>query len=139
MMKLMCATFGLATMCAVGLAAQSGTTKTTTKVEVKDGKEMKVTGCLERNPGGGYMLTNSDGSLKYALVTDDDLSKHLGHRLEVDGTATDQGKGKVEIKSKTTTAGSDKVEAKTQAKGDLGMHYFGVKSVKMIMGACKQI
>ena len=105
-MKAICAAFGLAAMCAVGLGAQSATTKSKTKVEVKDGKEITVSGCLERNPGGGYMLTTTNGSLKYALVTDDDLSKHLGHRVEIKG-------------------------------GDMsGMHYLGMKSLKMISTSC---
>ena len=93
-MKLMCAC-GMAMMCAVGLAAQSGTTETKTKVEVKDGKDVTVTGCVDRNPDGGYMLTSTGGSMKYALVTDDDLSKHVGHRVEVKGKAADHGDGKV--------------------------------------------
>ena len=62
-MKLICTTFGLAAMLAVGLGAQSSTTKTKTKVDVKDGKEIHVSGCLERNPGGGYMLTTTQGAI----------------------------------------------------------------------------
>ena len=40
--------FGLAAMFAVGLGAQSGTTetKTKTKIDVKDGKDVTVSGCL---------------------------------------------------------------------------------------------
>jgi hypothetical protein len=137
-MKLICATLGVAAMCAVGLGAQSGTTETKTKVEVKNGKSVKVSGCLERNPGGGYMLTDREGGLKYALVTDDDLSKHLGHRIEVSGKAADKGDGKVKIDSKVATSGNDKTEVKTETKGDdmAGMRYLGVKSVKMISASC---
>jgi hypothetical protein len=128
-------TLGLAAVCAVGLNAQSGTSTTKTKVEVKDGKEITVGGCLERNPAGGYMLTTTNGSMKYALVTDDDLSKHLGHRVEVKGKAADRGDGKVKIESKVGTGG-DKSTAKTEAKGDDGMHYLGMKSLKMISASC---
>ena len=39
-MKTICAAFGLAAMCAVGLGAQSATTKSKSKVEVKHGKEI---------------------------------------------------------------------------------------------------
>jgi hypothetical protein len=136
-MKLICATFGVAAMCAIGLSAQSGTTQTKTKVEVKDGKNVKISGCLERNPGGGYMLTDREGGMKYALVTNDDLSKHLGHRIEVRGKAADQGDGKVKIDSKVGTSG-DTAETKTEVKGEdmAGMHYLGVKSVKMISASC---
>ena len=138
-MKLICAAFGVAAMCAVGLGAQSGTTETKTKIDVKDGKEVKVSGCLEHNPGGSYILTNSRGGLRYTLVTDDDLSKHVGHRIEVKGKAADQGDGKVKIESTVGTSGSDKTESKTEIKGaDMaGMRYLGVKSVKMISASCR--
>ena len=104
-MKLIYATFGMAAMCAVVLGAQTGTTETKTKIEVKDGKEVKITGCLERNPGSGYMLTDRAGGLKYMLVTNDDLSKHIGHRIEVKGKAADKGDAKVKIESTVGTSG----------------------------------
>jgi uncharacterized protein DUF5818 len=136
-MKTIYAAFGLAAMCAVGLGAQSGTTKTKTKVEVKDGKEITVGGCLESNPSGGYMLTTTNGSMKYALITDDDLSKHVGHRVEVKGKAADRGDGKVKIES-TVESGGDKTKAKSEIKGNdmSGMHYLGMKSLKMISTSC---
>ena len=134
-MKLICAAFGLAAMCAVGLGAQTTTTKT--KVEVKDGKEITVSGCLERNPGGGYMLTTTQGAMKYAIVTDDDLAKHVGHRVELKGKAADRGDGKVKIES-TSKTGDDKSRAKTEIKGEdmAGMKYLGMKSLKMISTSC---
>ena len=136
-MKTICAAFGLAAMCAVGLGAQSATTKTKTKMEVKDGKEITIGGCLEKNPGGGYMLTTTTGAMKYALITDDDLSKHVGHRVEVHGKAADRGDGKVKIES-TSGKGDDKTKAKTEIKGNdmSGMHYLGMKSLKMISTSC---
>lgn len=135
-MKLICATFGLAAICAVGLGAQSGTTTTKTKIDVKDGKDITVTGCLENNPGGGYMLTTTSGAMKYAVVTDDDLKKHVGHRVELKGKASDKGDGKVKIES-TVKSGDDKSKAKTEVKGDMaGMHYLGMKSLKMISTSC---
>jgi hypothetical protein len=135
---------GVAAMCAVGLGAQSETTKTQagatttkTKVEVKDGKDIHAVGCLARNPGGGFMLTSTDGSFRYALVTDDDLSKHLGHRIEVHGTASDKGDGKVKVES-TVKSGGEKSATTTETKGDdmNGMKFLGVKSVKMISKSC---
>ena len=134
-MKLICAAFGLAAMCAVGLGAQTTTTKT--KLEVKDGKEITVSGCLERNPSGGYMLTTTQGAMKYAVVTDDDLAKHVGHRVELKGKAADRGDGKVKIES-TTKTGDDKARAKTEIKGEdmAGMKYLGMKSLKMISTSC---
>jgi hypothetical protein len=75
--------------------------------------------------------------MKYALVTDDDLSKHLGHRVELKGKASDRGDGKVKIES-TVGTGGDKETAKTEVKGgDMsGMHYLGLKSLKMISASC---
>lgn len=136
-MKLIYATVALAATCAVGLGAQSGTTKTKTTVDVKDGKDVTVGGCLERNPGGGYMLTTTGGSMKYAIVTDDDLSKHVGHRVELKGKAADRGDGKVKIET-TVESGDDKTKAKTEIKGgDMsGMKYLGLKSLKMISTSC---
>src|SRR6185295_12407345 len=54
---------GLAAMCAAGLTAQTQETKTTTKtkVEIKDGKDVTVSGCLERRPNGDYILTEVHG------------------------------------------------------------------------------
>ena len=141
-MKLIGAAFGIAAMCAVAAGAQTTTTKVEgkTKMQVKDGKEISVTGCVERNPGGGYMLTDStSGGMKYVLVTDDDLAKHVGHKVEVKGEATDKGDGKVKIDSKVKgTSGDDKAKIKTETKaeGDLAMHYLGLKSLKMISSSC---
>jgi hypothetical protein len=142
-MKLIGAAFGIAAMCAVGLGAQqtTSTVDAKTKMKVKDGKEIHVTGCLERNPAGaGYLLTDSTtGGLRYMLITNDDLSKHVGQRVEVKGDATDKGDGKVQIETKAKgTTGDDKtrVESKTEAKGDLAMRYLGVKSLKMISTSC---
>ena len=130
--------FGLAAMFAVGLGAQSSTTTTKTKMDVKDGKEISVSGCLDRNPSGGYMLTTTEGSMKYAVVTDDDLSKHVGHRVELKGKAADRGDGKVKVETTTTGKGDDKTTAKSEIKGSdmSGMKYLGLKSLKMISKSC---
>jgi hypothetical protein len=80
---------GLALCTAVGLAAQTQETQTTTKtkIEIKGGKDVTVIGCLERRSIGGYLLTQvHDGNRRehsrYALVTSEDLSKHVGERVE---------------------------------------------------------
>src|SRR5260221_470203 len=88
-------------LCAADVRAQDQTrtvktesngskTKVTTKIDVKEGTDVKVIGCVERNPGGGYMLTNIDtGGLRYSLVTDDNLKTYLNHRVQVTGKAAD--------------------------------------------------
>lgn len=66
----------MACLIAVPLAAAQQTqTKTTTKttVEVKDGKNMMVIGCLQVSPGGsGYVVTNvivpDTGTRSYVLA-----------------------------------------------------------------------
>ena len=143
-MKLIGAALGMVAMCTLGAGAQTSTTKKEdkTKIKVKDGQEITIAGCLERNPGGGFMLTDSStGGMKYALVTDDDLSKHLGHKVEVRGDATDKGDAKVKIESKvkgtTGDAKDEKKEVKTELKGDLGLRYLGLKSLKMISTSCR--
>lgn len=157
-MKLIGATCCLTAAFAVGVGAQSGTTKVTTetgrdkttverKIEIKDGKDIKMQGCLARNPGGGYMLTSAtSGGMLYALVTDENLSKYVGHRVEVAGKAADLGKGKVKIESKVKseneavgTSGTVEAEATatSEVKGALGIPYLGVKSVTIVPGGCR--
>jgi hypothetical protein len=144
-MKLIGAAVGIAFICAAGAAAQSQTTgiEGKKKVEVKDGKDITVAGCLERETGGGYILTSgASGPVKYELVTDDDLSKHVGHRVEVKGKATDKGDAKVKVESKVGTSGSGdeakgKAKSTTTMEGDLNLHYLGVHSVKKLSSSCR--
>jgi hypothetical protein len=141
-MKLFSAAVGIAALCAATAGAQTMQTTEKSKIEVKGGKEVTVAGCLERGPAGGYLLTSTrTGDMKYMLVTNDDLSKHLGHRVEVKGRATDKGDAKVKIQDKVKTDGThadDKDRTTTsEAKGDMpDMHYLGVKSLKMIADSC---
>jgi hypothetical protein len=132
-MKLICA-FGIAALCAAGVGAQTEEIKSKTKVKVDGGRDVTVSGCVARNLDGGYKLTDSEGRLVYALVGGDELGKHLGHRVEVKGKATDRGDGKVKIETETKTSGSEKVKEKTELEGDV--HALAVKSVKMIASSC---
>src|SRR5690348_12530499 len=100
-MKLFCAAIGVAALCAAGAHAQTMQTTEKQKVEIKDGKDVTVSGCLERDPAGGFLLTSEEtGRMKYMLVTNDDLAKHVGHRVEVKGKATDKGDAKMKVESK---------------------------------------
>jgi hypothetical protein len=137
-----------AAVCAVALGAQTSQTETKSKIKIKDGKDVLVTGCVEPNATGkSFMLTNvadKTGALhSYMLVSDDndDLSKHVGHRVQINGKATDKGDAKIETETSTKTKvehGDDKeTHSKSEMKGDLaGMPFLGVKSVKMIAAAC---
>jgi hypothetical protein len=126
-------------------ASQDIDRRSRTKVEVKDGKTVTVTGCVERALEGGFVLTDvtgKEGALgSYMLASDDDdLAKHLGHRVQVTGKAADQGTGKIEVQTKNETRTGDdktKTETKSQVKGDLrGLPYLGVDSIKMLATVC---
>ena len=136
----------LAVVLATGLAiAQSSDQKSTTKVKVDEGKSITVTGCVERDADGTYTLTNvankdgARGSYLLAATGDNDLDnidKHVGHRVEIEGKAADQGKGKIKVESKAEGT-SGKTESKSEIQGDLkGIPYLGVKSLRMIASVC---
>jgi hypothetical protein len=145
-MKLIGAALGLS-LCIAGLSAQEikTTTKEKTVFEVKDGRELKVTGCVARFEDAGYMLTNDVGDMKYVLVTKDNLAKYVGHRVEVRGLGTNTRDGKLVIEREVGTSGQigdeklddTKTKQKTEVKGDVGFPYLGVKAVKKISDACR--
>src|SRR4051812_12259164 len=126
-MKLISAAFCVAAMCVVGVGAQSSEIKSKTKVKVDGGKDVTAAGCLARNLDGGYKLTDPQGRMIYALVGGDDLDKHVGHRVEIKGKATDGHDGKVKIETETKTSDDQKTKEKTELTGDV--HALGVKSV----------
>ena len=129
--------------------AQETVKKSTTKISVDEGKEVAVTGCVARTPEGQLSLTyaaGKDGALgSYILIAKDDelkdLEKHVGHRVEVQGKAADQGDGKLTVKNEakvqTTEGDTKKRESTTKVEGDLnGMPFLGVKSVRMLAAVC---
>ena len=136
----------LALACSVGLAAQTATVKSESKVDVKNGKEVTVTGCLARSASGTADLLNNvegkDVTSKSYILVGDDLDTHIGHFIEIKGKASNIGDdAKVEVKTKTKVERDDaddkKTETKTTMEGDLaGVPYLGVKSVKMIRNTC---
>jgi len=131
----------LALLCAAGVAAQSGTTerKEKTKIEVKDGKNVTVRGCLERSSGTtDYVLNDDIGQLTYAVVTDDDLTKYVDRRVEIRGKAADRGDGKVKIEQKVKGTTGDTSELKIEGRGDTTLlPYLGLKSIKAITSTCR--
>jgi hypothetical protein len=137
MMKLTSLTCMLTLAGAVSVGAQSSESTTKTKIDVKDGKDMKVTGCVASD-GAGYVLTNvadKDGALhSYMLVSDgEDFSKLVGQRVQIEGTVADSHHGKVEIKTETKVEGPGKdTHAKVEGKGP----YLGVKHLKKIAASC---
>jgi len=139
---------GLAAVCTAGLSAQTQETQTTTKtkIEIKGGKDVTIIGCLERLSTGEYVLTEATNNRRheysrYALVTSQDLSKHVGERVQIKGKAVTNGDGRVSIESQTKTEvehGKDQ-ESKTKTEGTSGafnMPYLGVRSMKTLSSSC---
>ena len=132
----------------IGLAAQTEKVKQETKIEVKDGKDVTLTGCVEPGASGpGYVLTHVQsrhGSpmMTYTLVSEDaSVSAHVGHLVEIKGKATNIGDdGKVEITTKTKVErehGDDQhSKEKTEIKGPTDFPFLGVKSVRMLRDSC---
>ncbi len=125
-----------------GITAQSND-KPKTRLIVEDGKELTVTGCVGRNPDGGYTLTSAagkdgaTGSYILARLKDDDdefedLKDHVGHRVEIKGKAADKGDGRIKVETD-----SGKTETKSEMKGDLsGLPFLGIKSFRMLASVC---
>jgi hypothetical protein len=130
----------------LALAAQS--TETKTKITIKDGKDVEVTGCVAPGvPAGSYVLTNvadKRGSMhNYLLIANDadDLKKHVGHRVQIEGKVTDRGddtKVKIETETKVETPSGDrKTESTSELKGEtVALPYLGVEDIKMIAATC---
>ena len=141
-------TLCLAVACAAGLTAQTQETKTTTntKTEIKGGKEVTVIGCLERRANGDYILTEVRENRRlepsrYALVTSEDLSKHVGERVQIKGKAVSNGNGKVSVESKTKTEVENGKDQETKSKtegtsGVLDMPLLGMTSMKTLSSFC---
>ena len=78
---------------------------------------------------------------RYALVTDDDLAKHVGERVRIQGKTVSAGNGTVSVKSETKTEvenGKD-LETKSRTEGTTGtleMPFLGVKSLKTLSSSC---
>ena len=131
-------------------AGQESKVKSETKLEVKDGKDVTLTGCLERHPDSTgatkYQLTQvADKKSElhsYLLVGEEgDLKDHVGHMVEIKGKAADREDGKVKVETKTKIdrehADDVKTESKSEVKGDLiGLPLLGVKNVKMVRPTC---
>jgi hypothetical protein len=140
---------GFSVIAATGVNAQSAATKTTTetKTEIKGGKDLTVTGCLERGVGSEYVLTGvrqdgGKGPVRYALVTKDDLSKNVGHRVEIKGKTVTDGHGTVTIESKTKTEVGDTPSQETKTKtegtsGQLESSFLSVTTIESRSSSCR--
>jgi len=147
-MKLIWKTLEVAALCLATAAPLSAQTDVKSKVRVKDGADVEVTGCVasaSSGTGDGYVLTNvadkKGTKPNYMLVDEDhDLVKHVGHRVQISGKATDRD-GKIEIETKTKTKVKHGDDQETRSKstmtgGTVGMAYLSVNSIKMIAATC---
>ena len=126
----------------LGAAGQSKKVKTETKLEVKDGKDVTLTGCLERLPDRRRddpvpadqrrRQEERNAQLPARRGEEGDLQSHVGHMVEIKGKAADHEDGKVKVKTKTKVdrehADDVKTESKSELKGDLiGLPLLGVQ------------
>ena len=112
--------FCFATLLAAGLATAQDA-KSKSRVIVEDGKDMTVTGCVQKNADGGFTLTNVAGKngyeASYILAqfrdNDDeleDIGDHVGHRLEITGKAANRGDGKIRLETTSEVKKSQTAE-----------------------------
>lgn len=132
-------------LCSAGLSAQTEV-KSKTKVDVKGGKTITTTGCIDRLPDGQYELTGVGGESQYVLIGKDDLADRVGHRVEIRGRASDLGDAKVKTETETTTKTNVKDDddkevtrkTTTERKGDLsGARMLRIDSVKTLAKSCE--
>jgi hypothetical protein len=134
-------------MSGLALAAQDTNGKAKTKISVEEGRDVTLTGCVERS-ADGFVLSRAAGkdgaTTTYMLVGEDadDLRDRVGHRVEVKGKAADKGSGKLKIESEAEveSASGDrkKRESKTEVEGDLGgLPFLGVKSIRTLATVCR--
>jgi hypothetical protein len=83
-------------------------------------KEHSMTGCLQKGPDNKYLLTNVEGKgpKTVGIVSSTaDLAPHVGHKIEVTGTAVP----------------AKEAEAENAPKAP---HYMQLSAVKMISTSC---
>jgi hypothetical protein len=140
-LRLICCATALAAIGSIGLSAQTEV-KQKSKTEVSGGKEITTTGCVDRLADGRFALTSVGGEIQYLLVGDDDVAKHVGHRVQVKGKATDLGH--TTVKTETTTKvegehGKDQeshTTVKKEGRNPTASAMLGVESLKMLASSC---
>jgi hypothetical protein len=149
-MKQLLSGFVLAVFATFAVAAQSDVVKRETTIDVKDGKKVTLTGCVERHPdptgATNFQLTkvaDKDGRIHSYLLVDeeDDLEDHVGHLVEIKGEAADDEDGRIKVRTKTKVERDDADDTSSETtqdvKGDLrGLPILDVEAVKMIRPTC---
>ena len=139
-MKLIVSAFCAAALAGATVAAQRSEVHSKQKVEVKDGRKVTVTGCVEQGPDG-LVLTDVEGAgvtHSYILVgKGDDIAKHVGHRVEITGRAADSDNGKVQVETTMKVDGGKEQKNESKVEGDLSAPFLGVDKVRMVSSTCK--
>jgi hypothetical protein len=103
---------------AAGQSSSSSTTTTTTQAEKTKSetgaKTHQLTGCLAKDPSGsGYLLKNGNYKNGVPIKTTEDISAHIGHKVQLTGDWEGTGKGRTfnatslkHISATCTVAGS---------------------------------
>ncbi len=141
--------FFAAALATSSLSAQTSqaTAKTSTKIEVKDGRDVKVTGCLVRHDVvSGFALSHvldrdAPGEDVMLVGDTDEFAKHVGQMVEIKGKLADGPKGKVRVDSKTKVdrehAPDEETRVKSESTGSLdGYPVLGVKDLKTLRASC---
>ena len=123
------------------VAAQATETTTTTNIQMKGGKSVTLSGCIEADPDGGYLLTHvldkTGVPQSYVLVTTNKFfAKHVGQRVEVEGKLADRTHGRVAVATDTKTDGVNS-HVETDARHDAAaIRYLGPDHMKSIATFC---
>jgi hypothetical protein len=118
-------------------------------VKIKDGDEVKVTGCVRRTASGfalSNLSGNSDRTPYYRLAFDgndhlDDVEKYVGQKVEIKGLAAISNDAKVEVRTREKREIEDgpdeKLKTKTTIEGNMeGFPLLKVEHVKRIAESC---
>jgi hypothetical protein len=140
---------GLTVLSVTGPTAQTKETKATTdtRVEVKHGKDVIVTGCVQRLVSGDYALTGirengRDAATEFVLVGHDDLFKHVGQRVEIRGQVVTSGEGigSTESQENSPTDSDTALQTRTTGEGTTGAvdrAVLGVSAIKSRSSTCR--
>jgi hypothetical protein len=107
-----------------GLAfAQQPGTPVDSQAGAANKDKASMTGCLSRGTNAGEYMLKTDNGQMTVLMSTEDLSKHLNHKVKVNGTKD----------TTTSPAGAPKSDDKDTAKSGS----FRVQSVEHISDTCQ--
>jgi hypothetical protein len=144
---MVCAAVFAATL---GINAQDSTKVTKeSSVRIKDGDDVKVTGCVHRATSGfalSNLSGNSDRTPYFQLAFEsesrrEEVARHVGQKVEIEGKAAISDDARVEVQTKEKREFEDgpdeKLHTKTEIVGDMqAFPLLEVEHVKRISESC---